>query len=131
MFAVILVTDATARLRRESIAITGNASAAMETRRRARILRRREVGEAAVRGLYNLHQAVAVVAEARAHAKSSELERRWGGRTGTPNIVRGRSTWIRDYLQSNPTYTERLFRRRFAVPLFVFWHINDGLVQLD
>lgn len=45
---------------------------------------------------------------------------KWGGRKETPNLIRGMSSWITDYLVDVPVYPEKLFRCQFAVPILVF-----------
>lgn len=74
---------------------------------------------------------MAATAEASAYASTTDTTGRWGGRAGTANLVRGKSTWIKDYLSADPVYTDVLFRRRFGVPLFLFWRVHDALLELD
>lgn len=62
---------------------------------------------------------------ARDNITTSNLYYYSGRIRGYTNLKRGVSTWIKDYSHRNPTYLDYAFRRRFSIPIilyFCFWH---------
>ena len=49
---------------------------------------------------------------------------------GTVNIDRGQSTWIEDYLGTDPVHLLRSFRRRFRIPRGLFYKLLGDLSSL-
>lgn len=55
----------------------------------------------------------------------------WGGRVpGSKNVKRIPSTWEVEYLSATPVYPEKEFRRRFGIPILLFWRIHQDLIVL-
>lgn len=48
---------------------------------------------------------------------------------GSRNVKRSESTWIKQYLSNSATYDKTAFRRRFHMPLTLFWRIHHALFQ--
>lgn len=81
--------------------------------------------------MQNVMRAVSVAMHATICIADDDHDVKWWGRAETPNKVRDESTWVQDYLAESPVYNQRLFRRRFGVPLQLFWRIHEDLVKFD
>ena len=65
-------------------------------------------------------------------SRRNSIQKKWKGRVkGSRTKRRGESTWIADYLGSNPIYNARDFRRRFRVPRVLFRKLCDDLLLYD
>lgn len=52
-----------------------------------------------------------------------------GGVGGSLNSRRGKATWMTDYGDPKPTFTDHVFKRRFSISRFHYYQILNALLH--